>query len=188
MKGLWSKVSFFLLASALGVFAVLLLLESEKIQAERPTAWEQDHRADCGVVLTGGIGRVSEGFTLLSQHQVRKLIVSGVFPGASLRDIFPQWPFYGEMRIEDVILEKRSRTTYGNAQQTLPLVEALHCRDIVLVTSTHHMYRSRRIFKAIFPEDFPIYTRAVHVGYSRSQTFDLFVEAAKSLFYELWAY
>ncbi|MCB0420801.1 MAG: YdcF family protein [Bdellovibrionales bacterium] len=185
---MWSKFSLFVIGTVLLGLIAILVLESEKIGRETVSSWEEDHRADCAVVLTGGRGRVSEGFSLLSQQQVRKLIVSGVFPGASLRDIFPQWPFYGEMHDEDVILEKRSRTTYGNAQQSLALVEALHCRDVVIVTSNLHMYRARRIFEAVFPENIPVYTRAVHIGSSRSQTFDLIFETIKSVFYDLWAY
>ena len=32
------------------------------------------------------------------------------------------------------------------------LVEALNCKDVILITSHLHMYRASRTFKAIFPE------------------------------------
>ncbi len=140
------------------------------------------------MVLTGGPGRVREGFDLLAQGQVHKLIISGVHPRATLRDIFPQWSYYGGLRIEDVVLERRSATTYGNAQQTLPLVEALRCRSLVLITSHLHMRRSYRTFRRIIPEETIISTRAVSSGSVPPKFSDLSFEALKSLFYSLWAY
>lgn len=160
-----------------------------KVIADEPvSAWLEDHKADCAVVLTGGPGRVKEGFDLLAQGQVHKLIVSGVHPRATLRDIFPQWPFYGGLRMEDVVLERRSATTYGNAQQTLPLVEALRCRSLVLVTSHLHMRRAYKTFRRIFPSETLILTRAVSSGAYPARLSDLGIETLKSLFYSVWAY
>lgn len=176
--------AFIITATVIG----LIYVESHKILQQEVTAWTQDHRADCAVVVTGSPGRVREGFDLLVQGRVRKLIISGVYPHAELRDIFPQWPYYGPLNEEDVILEKRSNTSYGNAQQSLPLVEALRCRDIILVTSRIHMYRASRIFHAVFPENFVIYQRAVVAGRYQPPLLDVWLEAIKSLFYSLWAY
>ena len=156
--------------------------ESNLLVAQPVSAWEEDHKADCAVVLTGGAGRVREGFDLLTQKNVKKLIISGVYPRATLKEIFPQWIFYGALDERDVILEKRSGTTYGNAQQSLPLVEALRCRDIILVTSRLHMYRSFKIFSAVFPPGFSIYPRAIVQGSYEPETGELTVEVIKSLF------
>lgn len=162
--------------------------ELKHIASEPITAWEEDHRGDCAVVLTGGPGRVREGFDLLVQGQVHKLIISGVHPHASLREIFPQWPFYSGLWEEDVVLERRSATTYGNAQQSLPLVEAMRCRSVVLVTSHLHMRRAFKTFRGIFPEEILILTRSISSGSLPPQRWDLYVETAKALFYSLWAY
>ena len=162
--------------------------EVKVIAAEPVSAWQEDHKADCAVVLTGGAGRVREGFDLLAQGQVHKLIISGVHPRANLRDIFPQWPFYGGLRVEDVVLERRSATTYGNAQQTLPLVEALRCRSLVLVTSHLHMRRAYKTFRRIFPSETLILTRAISSGSIPPKFSDLCIEAIKSLFYSTWAF
>jgi uncharacterized SAM-binding protein YcdF (DUF218 family) len=164
------------------------LNERLKILAEPPTAWTTDTRADCAVVLTGGPARIRSGFDLLAQGRVRKVIISGVYPGAELREIFPQWPFYGAISEDDVALEKRSSTTYGNAQQSLPLVEALRCRDIVLVTSRLHIYRAMRIFRTVFPHEIKIYPRAIVAGRLDPSPGELFLETIKSLFYSVWAY
>ncbi len=172
--------------SGLGAWA--FYEESLKISRQTVTSWEEDHAADCAVVLTGGAGRVREGFDLLAHKKIKKLVISGVYPHATLREIFPQWPYYGVLDQRNIILEKRSGTTYGNAQQSLPLIEALHCRDLILITSRIHMYRSMRIFSSVFPESFPIYPRSIVQGSYETPFPELAVEVFKSLFYSLWAY
>ena len=159
-----------------------------KINRTQVTAWTEDHVADCAVVLTGGPYRVREGFDLLAQKRIKKLILSGVHPKAYLREVFPQWPFYGDLKEEDVILEKRSKTTYGNIQQSLPLMEALYCRDVILITSRLHMYRALKTLTVALPEGFPVYSRSILSSSYKVETLDLWSETAKSLFYRLFAY
>ncbi|OQW51598.1 MAG: hypothetical protein A4S09_10020 [Proteobacteria bacterium SG_bin7] len=176
----------------IGLFlGVRFYLEAKKISrsAHTVSAWKDDHRADCAVVLTGGMGRVRDGIDLLAQKQVSKLILAGVYTSSKFEEIFPLWPYYGSVNKKDVILERRSQTTYGNAQQALSLVEALRCRDIVLITSNLHMPRAYRTFRAIFPETIPIYQRGVPTGPRAGAGYgDLFFETLKSTFYSLWAY
>ncbi len=184
-KKVWITISLILLT---GLMLVIYYKQSKVILKQGVTAWTEDRTADCAVVLTGGPGRVREGFDLLAQGRVRKLIISGVYQYAELRDIFPQWPYYGPINADDVILEKRSGTTYGNAQQSLPLVEALKCKDIMLVTSRLHMHRSYMIFRQVFPQEIPIYTRAIVAGQYQPTYVELMIETTKSVFYNLWAY
>ena len=162
--------------------------ELRTILSQPLASWSEDQSADCAVVVTGGPNRVREGFDLLSRRAVQKLIISGVHPQAELREIFPLWPYYGDLREQDVVLERRSRTTYGNAQQSLPLVEALRCRDVILITSRAHMYRALKTFRAEFPPGFTILPRAV-VGASIGPGWgEATLETLKSIFYSLWAY
>lgn len=176
----------------IGLFlSVRFYLESKKIRTSTRVigAWKEDHRADCAVVLTGGMGRVRDGVDLLAQKQISKLILAGVYTSSKFEEIFPIWPYYGSVSKKDVILERRSQTTYGNAQQALSLVEALRCRDIVLITSNLHMPRAYRTFRAVFPESIPIYQRSVPTGPRAGASYgDLFFETLKSTFYSLWAY
>lgn len=187
----WKKILIWSIAVLVffGV-AALYILEGRRVLSEKVNSWSVDHRADCAVVLTGARGRVREGFDLLAQGLVKKLIVSGVNPSAKLHEIFPQWVFYGKLSQKDVLLERRSSTTYGNAQQTLPLVEALNCRDVVLITSQLHMYRAHRIFRSVYPPSVPIYKRNVLFGthFGQVDVPDLLLETTKSLFYSVWAY
>ncbi len=175
-------------AFLISLSAWLFSREAKRVRAFPASSWTEDHSADCAVVVTGGPGRVREGFDLLIRRSVQKLIVSGVNPQAELREIFPFWAYHGELRESDVILEKTSQTTWGNAQQSLALVEALRCRDIVLVTSRLHMYRALSTFRAQFPSSIPIYPRAVVSGSYRPARHETAGEAVKSLFYSFWAY
>lgn len=150
--------------------------------------WTRSQNADCAVVLTGGAGRVREGFDLLANQNVKKLIISGVNPNSRLREIMPVWGFYGNLKEDDVVLERRSETTYGNAQQSLSIVEALRCRDIILVTSRLHMHRSFKTFRGAFPENIEIFKHSVVAGRYEVGFVEASFEALKSLFYSLWAY
>lgn len=172
------------------MLAVIFRFVSEyrSVVQEPVLSWTQTQTADCAVVLTGGGGRVREGFDLLSNQSVKKLIISGVNPNSRLREIMPAWSFYGDIKEEDVILEKRSETTYGNAQQSLSIVEALRCRDIVLVTSRLHMHRSYKTFRGAFPENIEIFKHSVVSGRYEVSVWEASFEAMKSLFYALWAY
>lgn len=172
----------------LGLLGWAFHRESTAIEREPISAWVEDHKGDCAVVLTGGPGRVREGFDLLSQGQVHKLLISGVHPKATLRDIFPQWPYYGGLHEDDVVLERRSTTTFGNAQQSLPLVEAMHCRSLVLITSHLHMRRAFKTFRHVFPPEILITPRSVSSGSIPPRSWDLTIETLKTLFYSLWAY
>ena len=158
------------------------------VRSAEPTSWVEDPKANCGIVLTGGRGRIREGFDLLYRRQIGKLIISGVHPQATVYELLPVWPYYAGLRESDVILEKRSQTTYGNAQQSLPLVEALQCRDVLLITSSLHMSRALRTFRNAFPAEIEIKPHSVvatrfHPGFG-----DTILETAKYMFYSIWAF
>ncbi len=172
----------------MSLFFVRTLQEYRHVKSEPVSSWKNTVQADCAVVLTGGAGRVREGFDLLANQNIKKLIISGVFQNAQLREIMPTWTFYGNLKEEDVFLERRSETTYGNAQQSLAVVEALRCRDVILVTSRLHMYRSYQTFRAIFPNHIPIYKQAVVSLKYNASFFEVLNEAFKSLFYSTWVY
>jgi len=177
-----------LVVGILGLLVVLFWRETQWVRQSPPTSWTVDPQADCAVVLTGGPGRVRAGVDLLYRGAVKKLIVSGVFPGATLREIMPQLPFYGGLDEQNIILERRSTTTYGNAVQSQTLIEAIKCRSVVLVTSTLHMYRALRTFRGVIPEEVSLVPYAVVSGSLKPEWYDLWLESVKSLFYSVWAY
>jgi uncharacterized SAM-binding protein YcdF (DUF218 family) len=181
----------FLLLGFLGAIILLTFIftaEAKKILSQNLNSWTEDPVADCAVVLTGGPNRIREGFDLLSHRSVHKLVISGVNPATDLKEIFPLWAYYPEVHEQDVVLERRSRSTFGNAQQSLPILQALRCRDVILVTARIHMYRSLRTFHSEFPTSLKIIPRAV-VGSSLDPSpYDLGLEMIKSIFYSVWAY
>lgn len=117
--------------------------------------------AQCGVVLTGGAGRVREGIALLSQKLISKVIISGVHENSTLDRIFPEILFYPEINPDDVVLERTSSSTAGNARHSLTVVEALKCQSILLITSDYHLYRAFRTFQRIYPANIKISQYAV---------------------------
>jgi uncharacterized SAM-binding protein YcdF (DUF218 family) len=108
-------------------------------------------KRDCGIVLTGGAGRVREGIVLLSRGLINKLIISGVNPKSSFQDIYPDIAFYPDVNLSNVVLERTSFSTVSNAQSSLVIVEALSCKSVFLITSDYHMYRAMRTFQSVFP-------------------------------------
>jgi uncharacterized SAM-binding protein YcdF (DUF218 family) len=171
-----------------GLLAYFIFDEYHLIARTQVSSWTDAASADCGVVLTGGQGRIQEGMSLLQQKRIKKLIITGVNPSSSLREIFPALPFYGEIDEKDIVLEKRSKTTYGNAQQSAPIVEALECKSVVIITSKNHMRRATQVFVAVLPENIATFERSVFSYPTDESTADFYVEVIKSLFYRLWAY
>ncbi len=177
-----------LLSVGLLLGSVAIFWKVSDLRSLSVLAWEIDPIADCAVALTGGPNRLREGLDLLSRGQIKKLILAGVVPTATLREIFPLWPFEGSLQESDVVLERRSTTTYGNAQQTLPIVEALGCREVVLITSSFHLPRALRTFKANYPAEIKLIPYSVMPGRNEAGYSDLALEVIKSVFYSLWAY
>ncbi len=138
---------------------------------------------DCGVVLTGSPGRIREAFEILAQKKIKKLIISGVYKEAQLHEIFPHLPFYPEVHPDDIILEKISGSTYGNAVQSLAVVKTLRCQNVLLITSQLHMYRAYRIFRTIYPVSMTIKQYPVSHVAKDYTVIDLSIESFKSLFY-----
>ena len=141
--------------------------------------------SDCGVVLTGSPGRMRESFEVLAQHKVRKLIISGVYRDAKLHEIFPQLPYYPEVNPGDVILEKISRSTLSNVEQSLVVAQALKCSNILLMTSRLHMYRAYRTFRVLFPSQIAIRKYAIVNPGKEDSLWAIFLETIKSIFYRL---
>lgn len=170
------------------LFLLLIFKESKLVRQEQIQSWTTTAKAECAVVLTGGPNRVREGFDLLSRKQVRTLIISGVHSSVELRDIMPVWIFYPNLIENDIVLERRSNTTFGNAQQSAVLAEALRCHSILLVTSVRHMSRAFRTFRAAFPDEIEIKKHSVMGGRNEMDFFETWTEIFKSFFYSLWAF
>ena len=173
------------------LFALILLLvlvswKANQITSEPENLWGNNEiSADCGVVLTGAPGRLREGFELLAQKRIKKLIASGVNKESRMIEIFPYSGYYPEVSLDDIYLEKRSETTFGNARHSMSLVEGLRCRDIILITSQIHMHRAYAMFKIVYPESMAIKKLTLPNTKSESGLSGLAIEVVKSLFYSI---
>lgn len=166
------------------VFVLVVYWKTDQIISEPENLWGNNEiSADCGVVLTGAPGRLREGFELLAEKKIKKLIVSGVYKDARMIEIFPYSGYYPEVSLEDIYLEKRSETTFGNARHSMSLVEGLRCRDIILITSQIHMHRAYSIFKIVYPDSMTIKKLTLPNTRSESGLSGLAIEVVKSLFY-----
>lgn len=180
----WIGVTLILLS----LFILLATEVHRRLQAEEMQSWQKDLEADCALVLTGGPHRIREGFAVLARKQVRHLIISGVHPATELSELLTPWDLIWGPDLERIILEKRSTTTYGNAQQTLPLVEGLGCRRVALITSELHMYRAYRTLQRAFPESIEIVKHPVPPLVQNSSFTEYWTEVLKTLFYAIWAF
>lgn len=165
------------------IFVSWVFYLAHDISLETENIWSSQDTADCGVVLTGGAGRLREAFELLAQKRIRKLVVAGVNKNSNLEEIFPFLPFYPEINTADIILEKRSETTFGNARFSLSYIQDLKCQNILLITSQVHMRRAYNIFTLIYPDDFLIKKLTVPNSKAEEGILGLGVEIVKSTFY-----
>jgi uncharacterized SAM-binding protein YcdF (DUF218 family) len=106
---------------------------------------------DAVVVLTGGEGRVAMGFDIVSQGLAKRLFISGVNPGVSLKNLRDKQNINTDAPI-DVSLGYTAENTYGNAQEAASWVTENHVTSIRLVTADYHMIRSVREFRRMLPD------------------------------------
>lgn len=168
------------------VLAGLLLSERSHV-VQTPAGGIIDYLpvSDCGVVLTGSAGRIREAFEILTLGKIKKLIISGVYKDTQLHEIFPQLPYYPEIKTENIILEKISGSTHQNAVQSLIVVQNLKCKSVLLMTSQLHMYRAYRTFKRNFPEDIELRTFPIVNPAREDSELAVLFETVKSLFYSI---
>lgn len=105
--------------------------------------------ADAIVVLTGGLGRIDQGFNLLANGRAGRLIIAGVDKDANLESIF--FKKADKLDTKKIILEKGSTSTYENALEVKKIVEAMNIKSIILLTSYYHMKRASYIFNRMLP-------------------------------------
>ena len=168
------------------IFAGFLLRERNVVLKTPPSGLiDSLDKMDCGVVLTGSAGRIRETFEILNLGKINKLVISGVYKGTQLHEIFPQLPFYPEVKPENIVLEKISGSTYQNAVQSLQVIQILKCKNILLITSQLHMHRALKIFKVVFPDDIELRTFSTVNPVKEDTELTVLFETTKSLFYSL---
>ncbi len=122
--------------------------------------------ADGIVVLTGGPERIEQAVKLLSQGKGKRLLISGVHPSTSRKDLSRLVPRHKVM-FKCCIDIDNARDTIGNATLTKDWVLQRGFGSIIVVTASYHMPRSmvelRRTMPSVELIPFPVAVNNVHV-------------------------
>ena len=113
---------------------------------------DRARRTDAIVVLTGGSGRLHQGFELLAAQRAEKLFVSGVYRGVDVEELL----IISQQSPEEleccVILGYEADDTRGNARETATWLSEQGYGSIRLVTASYHMPRSLLEFRRAMPQ------------------------------------
>jgi uncharacterized SAM-binding protein YcdF (DUF218 family) len=133
MSGLIIGALVVLFAGGFGLFAN---------KVSRLTTPSNPTKADAIIVLTGGQARLDAAMELLASGKGERLLISGVHPSASRRQI--QVATGGDKKLFSccVDLDRAALDTIGNAEESAKWVESHAYGTVILVTNNYHMPRS----------------------------------------------
>jgi len=108
--------------------------------------------ADGIVVLTGdGGGRIAEGYKLLVQQRAGRMLISGVNPQATDREVALAQQIPMSLMQCCVEIGREATDTIGNAKETAKWVHANRFERIIVVTADFHMARSLTELRMMMP-------------------------------------
>ena len=141
-----------LLALGLAIFAIWLAgLFAFAAELPREVA-DPTRRTDAIVVLTGGSGRLRQGFELLEQDRAQQLFVSGVEQGVEVAELLRIDRIAPPQLACCVVLGYEAGNTRGNAHETAHWMAEQGFSSLRLVTATYHMPRSLLEFQTAMPD------------------------------------
>lgn len=116
---------------------------------------------DAIVVITGGKGRIEEGFARLSAHRGQRMLIAGADPAVTKDDLAHR--LHGKRALLDccVDLGSESVDTRSNAEEAKRWLDAHGYRSLLLVTSDWHMRRASYEFRSQLGSRYEITTDAV---------------------------
>ncbi|PWK64582.1 uncharacterized SAM-binding protein YcdF (DUF218 family) [Aminobacter sp. AP02] len=98
-------------------------------------------RADAIIVLTGGQARLDAALDLLKAGKGERLLISGVHPAATRRQL--QLATRSDKSLfSRVDIDRAALDTIGNAEESAKWVESHAYQRVILVTNNYHMPRS----------------------------------------------
>ncbi len=123
-----------------GVLSIVLILFSLFVfNARKVEDLPPDLVCEDIVVLTGGKNRIKSAFDIIEKFQAKNILISGVYKGTKLEDILGNTRVVGDV---SVVLGYKALNTEGNAKEIYEVADELGIKEIVLVTSDYHMFRS----------------------------------------------
>jgi uncharacterized SAM-binding protein YcdF (DUF218 family) len=147
--------------------------------------------ADGIVVVTGGALRITDAIELLSAGRGKRLLISGVHPATTSREIARLMPEYGALIACCVDLDHSAVNTVGNAVETQHWAKAHGFQSLIVVTSNYHMPRTMAELAWHLPDveliPFPVVTERMRGGQvgSMASARLLFAEYLKSIFSQI---
>jgi uncharacterized SAM-binding protein YcdF (DUF218 family) len=148
-----------------GIFAVAFALVGGFLWFVASVPTEEvsiDHPADGIVVFTGGASRIADAIELLAARRGKRLLISGVHPTTSSRELARLSPAYGRWMTCCVDLGHAAVNTTGNAIETRQWVTDRGFRSLIVVTSNYHMPRTMAELRRRMPDvalvPFPVIT------------------------------
>lgn len=99
-------------------------------------------RTDGIVVFTGGADRVDVGIDILKRGSAKRLLISGVYPGTTAKDLAQDTGIDSALFACCIDLGYDALDTVGNAQETADWVQARAYTSVRIVTTAYHLPRS----------------------------------------------
>jgi uncharacterized SAM-binding protein YcdF (DUF218 family) len=109
-------------------------------------------KADAIVVLTGGEARIPEAVRLLSQGKGQRLLISGVNPITTRKELALLTPNSRELFQCCIDVDQVARDTIGNADETRAWTERRNFKSLIVVTASYHMPRSLAELRRALPD------------------------------------
>lgn len=109
-------------------------------------------RADAIVVLTGGESRIPEAIKLLRQGKGQRLLISGVNPITTRKELALLAPNSKHWFRCCIDVDHVARDTVGNANETRNWVKSHEFKSLIVVTASYHMPRSLAEFRRALPD------------------------------------
>ncbi len=119
-------------------------------------------KTDAVVVLTGGVGRLSRGLTVLDEGSARRMLVSGVGRNTTRKQLAAAAGLQ-IARLNTTDLGYEAVDTRSNAEETMRWVAQHGFKSIRLVTSSGHMRRARLELSRVLPASVVVVPDAVPV-------------------------
>jgi len=118
--------------------------DAVRVPAPPPTA-------DGIVALTGGAERIATAIELLRAGRARKLLVSGVGPGAELTKLFRGTGIDPATLRQRITLGREATNTLGNAAEAAKWARENDVHSVIVVTAGYHMKRALQAFGQAMP-------------------------------------
>jgi len=109
--------------------------------------------ADAIFVLTGGVGRIQEGFRAWSGGAARELYILGAGRKIPVTQIVPEVSRITAEALSRVHVEGWSENTLENAFSAKYAVGEGKYSSVILVTSDYHIPRAVLVFRKVLPPD-----------------------------------